>query len=169
MAEISSIAEDIQAEKLASLETLAAGMAHEINNPVGIILGFSGLLLEKFDSESQTYKDIKTIERQGLNCKQIVENLLNFTRPRGDSEGSVDLNLTIEKLLAVVGPGLKAQGIFWDCALSSGLPPARGSTQKWRQIILNLINNAKTAMPSGGKLKIWTSPSTKWKKIRNRP
>jgi two-component system, NtrC family, sensor kinase len=165
MAEISSIAEDIQAEKLASLETLAAGMAHEINNPVGIILGFSGLLLEKFDPESQTYKDIKTIERQGLNCKQIVENLLNFTRPRGDSEGSVDLNLTIEKLFVVVGPGLKAQGIFWDCALSSGLPPARGSTQKWQQIILNLINNAKTAMPSGGKLKIWTSPQQNGKRL----
>lgn len=157
MAELSSIAEDIQAEKLASLETLVAGIAHEINNPIGIILGFCSLLLEKFDPESQTYKDIKTIERQGLNCKQLVENLLHFSRLRGDSEGTVNLNIIIEKLLAVVGPGLKAQGIFWDCSLSSELPPAPGNTQKWQQILLNLINNAKTAMPSGGNLEIWTA------------
>jgi two-component system, NtrC family, sensor kinase len=157
MAELSSIAEDIQAEKLASLETLVAGIAHEINNPVGIILGFCSLLLEKFDPESQTYKDIKTIERQGLNCKQLVENLLHFSRLRGDSEGTVNLNIVIEKLLAVVGPGLKAQGIFWDCSLSSELPPAPGNVQKWQQILLNLINNAKTAMPAGGSLEIVTA------------
>jgi two-component system NtrC family sensor kinase len=157
MAELSSIAEDIQAEKLASLETLVAGIAHEINNPIGIILGFCSLLLEKFDPESQTYKDLKTIERQGLNCKQLVENLLHFSKLRGDSDGSVNLNIIIEKLMAVVGPGLKAQGIFWNCSLSTECPAAPGNVQKWQQILLNLINNAKTAMPSGGNLEIWTS------------
>lgn len=165
MAEISSIAEDIQSEKLASLETLVGGIAHEINNPIGIILGFCNLLLEKCDPESQIYKDVKTIERQGANCQQIVENLLNFTRSRLDSEGKVDLNATIEKLLAVVGPGLKAQGIFWDCSLSREIPQAPGNVPKWQQIILNLINNSKTAMPSGGRLKIWTSSKDLGKKI----
>jgi signal transduction histidine kinase len=157
MAELSSIAEDIQAEKLSSLETLVAGIAHEINNPVGIILGFSSLVLEKLDPESQTYKDIKTIERQGLYCKQLVENLLHFSKLRADLDGTVELNIVIEKLLAVVGPGLKAQGIFWNSSLSSELPPAPGNVQKWQQILLNLINNAKTAMPSGGNLEIWTA------------
>jgi two-component system NtrC family sensor kinase len=165
MAEISSIAEDIQAEKLASLETLTAGIAHEINNPIGIIMGYCGLVLEKIDPQTQFYKDVKTIERQGLNCKQIVENLLNFTRPKPGPEDTVDLNSTIEKLLILVGPGLKAQGIFWNSSLLPELPPAPGNVQKWQQILLNLINNAKTAMPSGGRLKIWTSTKNLGKTI----
>lgn len=165
MAEISSMAEDIQAEKLASLETLTAGLAHEINNPIGIILGYCSLILEKFDPETQMYKDLKTIERQGLNCEQVIENLLNFTRPRGDSEDKVQLNRSIEKLLGVVGPGLKAQGILWECSLLPDLPPAPGNGQKWQQVLLNLINNAKTAMPSGGRLEIWTSKKDLGKRI----
>jgi two-component system NtrC family sensor kinase len=157
MAEISSVAEEIQAEKLASLGTMTAGIAHEINNPVGIILGFCSLLLEKTETETQLYKDLKTIERQGLHCKQIVDNLMNFTRPGGSQEGQVDLNHIIEKTMTVVGPGLKAQGIFWNCSFASDLPVAPGNLQKWQQVLLNLINNAKTAMPHGGKLEIWTA------------
>jgi two-component system, NtrC family, sensor kinase len=157
MAEISSIAEDLQAEKLASLETLAAGIAHELNNPLSIILGFSGLLLEKTDPGSQAYKDLQAIERQGQNCRQVVDNLLSFSRIKEDVRGLVDINQVIERLLAVVGPGLRARGIAWESSLSEVLPHGPGNPQKWQQIILNLINNAKTAMPSGGKLTIWTS------------
>jgi two-component system, NtrC family, sensor kinase len=156
MAEISSIAEEIQSEKLTSLGTMSAGIAHEINNPLGIILGYCGLLLEKTDPESQLYKDLRTIERQGLNCKQVVDNLLSFTRLSKNPADKVDLNEIIDKIMTVVGPGLKAQGICYDVSYSSGLPPAPGNVQKWQQVILNLINNAKTAMPEGGGLKIWT-------------
>jgi two-component system, NtrC family, sensor kinase len=165
MAEISAMAEEIQAEKLASLGTMSAGIAHEINNPLGIILGYCGLLLEKIETESQFYKDLKTIERQGLNCKQVVDNLLNFTRVSGHPGDKVNLNEIIEKILTVVGPGLNAQGIFWECSFSPTLPLAPGNTQKWQQVFLNLINNAKTAMPEGGSLKIWTSNQKHLKKI----
>jgi signal transduction histidine kinase len=165
MAEISSIAEEIQAEKLASLGTMTAGIAHEINNPLGIILGFCGLLLEKTDPRSQTYRDLKTIERQGQNCKQVVDNLLNFTRVTGDLQGSVNLNEIIEKILTIVGPGLRAQGIFWECSLAPDLAFISGNIQKWQQVILNLINNARTAMASGGRLDIWTFNEPQGKKI----
>jgi len=165
MAEISSIAEDIQAEKLASLETLAGGIAHEINNPLGIILGFTNLLLEKADPNSQFYNDLKKIERQGLNCKHIVDNLLNFTVHRGEKEGSVDINTTITKLMTVVGPGLKAENIFWECSLAPDLPKGPGNVQKWQQAFLNLIQNGKEAMPSGGHLKIWTACQENGRKI----
>jgi len=157
MAEISSIAEDLQAEKMASLETLASGIAHELNNPLGIILGFNGLLLEKADPESQVYKDLQAIERQGLNCQQVVNNLLSFSRLKEDIRGLVDINQVIDKLMTVVGPGLQAQGISTACSLSPSLPHGSGNPQKWQQIILNLVNNAKTAMPEGGKLSIWTA------------
>jgi signal transduction histidine kinase len=157
MAEISSIAEDLQAEKLASLETLAAGIAHELNNPISIILGFSGLLLEKADPGCQAHKDLQAIERQGQNCRQVVDNLLSFSRIKEDVRGLVDINQVIERLMTVVGPGLKAQGITCKSSLFDNLPHGPGNPQKWQQIILNLINNAKTAMPSGGNLKIWTA------------
>ena len=157
MVEISSMAEEIQAEKLASLGLVSAGIAHEINNPLGIILGYCGLLLEKIEPETQLYNDLKTIERQGLNCKLVVDNLLNYTRLSGNPDDKVNLKEIIEKIMTVVGPGLKAQGIIWECSFSSQLPPARGNVQKWQQVILNLINNAKTAMPGGGNLKIWAS------------
>jgi two-component system, NtrC family, sensor kinase len=157
MAEISSIAEDLQAEKMASLETLASGIAHELNNPLGIILGFNGLLLEKAEPDSQAFKDLQAIERQGLNCQQVVNNLLSFSRLKEDIRGLVDINQVIEKLLTVVGPGLHAQGISIECSLAEGLPHGPGNPQKWQQIILNLVNNAKTAMPEGGKLSIWTA------------
>jgi signal transduction histidine kinase len=156
MAELSSIADDIQAEKLASLETLTAGIAHEINNPLGIILGFSSLMLEKTDPESQIHKDLTIIERQGLQCKKVVENLMNFTRGKGSSEGNVNLNSVIENLMAVVGPGLRSQRISWECLLEPKLPLGPGNIQRWQQVLLNLINNAKAAMPKGGKIKIWT-------------
>jgi PAS domain S-box-containing protein len=67
-------------EKLASLGSLSAGVAHEMNNPIAIILGFTELLLDKFPENSKEYEILKTIERQGNNCKGIVENLLAFAR-----------------------------------------------------------------------------------------
>jgi len=67
-------------EKLASLGTLAAGVAHEINNPLAIILGFTDILLEKLPQDSQEYDVLKTIEKQAINAKRIVENLLSFVR-----------------------------------------------------------------------------------------
>ena len=82
-------------EKLASMGTLAAGVAHEINNPLGIILGFTDLLLEKFPADSQEYDLLKTIEKQGLNAKRVVENLLNFARHKEHKEELVDINQNI--------------------------------------------------------------------------
>ena len=67
-------------EKLASVGTLAAGVAHEINNPLAIILGFTDLLLEKTSPDSELSDILKTIEKQGTNAKRVVENLLSFTR-----------------------------------------------------------------------------------------
>ena len=146
----------INTEKLASLGTLAAGVAHEVNNPLGVILGFCDLLLRKADKNSQEYEDLKTIERQGLHCKQVVENLLSFARfGAADSEYS-EINGCIEDIIKVVKHTLEMHDIELDLFLSENLPNVRGDSRQLQQVFLNLVNNAVSAMPNGGRLKIRT-------------
>ena len=101
----------ISAEKLASLGTLAAGVAHEINNPLGIMLGFCDLLLEKIDPGTMEYSDLKTIERHGLHCKSIVDGLLSFARMSEEAEETCDVNANVESVLSVVRHTLKMNNI----------------------------------------------------------
>ena len=146
----------INAEKLASIGTLAAGVAHEVNNPLGVILGFCDLLLRKKDKGSQEYEDLKTIERQGLHCKQVVENLLSFAR-LGEGDGDhADLNECIEDIIKVVRHTLEMHNVELELLLTDGLPPVQGDPRQLQQVFLNLITNAVSAMPSGGTLKIRT-------------
>jgi PAS domain S-box-containing protein len=146
----------VNAEKLASLGTLAAGVAHEVNNPLGVILGFCDLLLRKTEKDSQAYDDLKTIERQGLHCKQVVENLLSFARLGEGGSEYADVNLCIEDIIKVVRHTLDMHGIELTLSLAHDLPLAVGDSRQLQQVFLNLINNATAAMPSGGKLKITT-------------
>jgi PAS domain S-box-containing protein len=147
----------VNAEKLASLGTLAAGVAHEVNNPLGVILGFCDLLLRKTDNDSQAYDDLKTIERQGLHCKQVVENLLSFARLGEGGSEYADVNLCIEDIVKVVRHTLDMHGIELSLSLADDLPLVVGDSRQLQQVFLNLINNSTAAMPSGGKLRISTA------------
>jgi two-component system, NtrC family, sensor kinase len=144
----------INAEKLASLGTLAAGVAHEINNPIGVILGFSDLLLQDIDPKSQAWEDLKTIERQGLHCKQIVENLLSFARHGKESTERTDIHLCIEEVIKIVKHTLDINDINLDLKIQENLPPVSGDFRQLQQVLLNLVNNAVSAMPGGGELVI---------------
>ena len=145
-----------QTEKLASLGTLAAGVAHEINNPVGVMLGFTELLLDKLPPDSKEHEMLKTIERQGLNAKRIVENLMTFARQPAKHEDSTDVNEDIANVLALVQNNLLTKKVELDLRLAKGLPRVRGDAGELQQVFLNLINNAAAAMPNGGKLTVIT-------------
>jgi two-component system, NtrC family, sensor kinase len=146
----------INAEKLASIGTLAAGVAHEVNNPLGVILGFCDLLLRKKDKDTQEYEDLKTIERQGLHCKQVVENLLSFAR-LGEGDGEfADVNQCIEDIIKVVKHTLEMHNIELELSLTESLSPVHGDPRQLQQVFLNLITNAVSAMPSAGTIKIDT-------------
>jgi signal transduction histidine kinase len=89
-------------EKLASLGTLSAGVAHEINNPLGVILGFTEILLDRIPPDSKEHEILKTIERQGLNAKRIVEKLMTYARQPAKQEEFADLNKEIDTVLSLV-------------------------------------------------------------------
>jgi two-component system, NtrC family, sensor kinase len=144
----------VNAEKLASLGTLAAGVAHEINNPLGVILGFCELLLRKTDPNSQQHEDLKTIERQGLLCKETVENLLSFARAEKQQMDHAELNGCIREIVKVVRHLLEKKGIRLALQLADELPPVKADARQLQQVFLNLITNAMAAMENGGALTI---------------
>ncbi len=148
----------INTEKLASLGTMAAGVAHEINNPIGIMLGFCDLLLEKMGPGSMEYNDLKTIERHGLHCKSIVERLLSFARMREEYEECCDLNANIDSIASVVKHTLDMNNIELVLSLSPDLPLVQADSTGLQQVFLNLINNAVQAMDGKGALRIETRP-----------
>jgi len=142
------------AQKLASLGELSAGVAHEINNPIAIILGFTEMLLEKAPPGSKDEKILRAIERQGNNCKRIVENLLAFARIPGQEASSTDLASSLYKVVDVVRNTLLTEKVDLKVDLPEDLPAVTGGSQELEQVFLNIINNAVAAMEGGGILRI---------------
>ncbi|MDD3581107.1 MAG: ATP-binding protein [Desulfobacca sp.] len=151
----------INMEKLASLGTMAAGVAHEINNPVAVILGFTEHLLEKTTELPDVHESLQVIEEEGLKCKKIVENLLTFARTPERAEASTKINELLEKTLAVMKNSLMTKKIYQECAFAPDLPRVKGDPQELQQVFINLINNAIDAMKGGGTLRIKTKLTAK--------
>jgi PAS domain S-box-containing protein len=139
-------------EKLASMGTLSAGVAHEINNPLTVILGFADLLLEKFPPDSQEYDMLKTIEKQGLNAKRVVENLLSFARHKEYKEEPIDINNNIATVLSVMRNTLNVNKVVVKQYMQDDLPKVKGDAGEIQQVFFNVINNAIYAMKGGGVL-----------------
>jgi len=149
-------------EKLASLGTLAAGVAHEINNPLAIILGFTDILIEKKPPESEEYDMLRTIEKQATNAKRIVENLLSFVRHREHKESLVNINESIETVLDVMNNTISINNIEVRKSLQKELPLVKGDAGELQQVLFNIINNAIYVMKGGGILTIITKYDDEW-------
>jgi signal transduction histidine kinase len=104
--------------------------------------------------DSKEFEMLKTIERQGLNCKKIVENLMTFARRPAKHDDYADLNREINKVTDLIRNNLLTRKIGLEMNLTPNLPRVRGDASELQQVFLNLINNAAAAMPTGGKLTV---------------
>ncbi len=145
-----------QADKLASIGQLSAGIAHEINNPLGIILGYTQLLLRNEDPESERYQDLKTIEKHVRTCKSIVEDLLNFARGSKPSEDVIRINDALEDVVTFIEHHSKPDGVTVVRNYDGNLPPMKLDEKKIKQVFMNLIMNAKHAVGRKGTISLST-------------
>jgi signal transduction histidine kinase len=155
--ELSQIQQQIiQSEKMAAIGELAAGVAHEINNPVGVILGFSQLLQRRIPSDDRFARPLATIERESLRCKQIVQNLLDFARTSAPQLLEVDLHQTLEATCQLLEYQLSRGKVQLVKNYATNLPAIVIDPQQIQQVFVNLMLNAYQAMPQGGHLEIKT-------------
>ena len=150
----------IQSEKLASLGKLAAGIAHEINNPLGGILIYSHLLLEDTSKKSPHYENLKKIVKETSRCKDIVRGLLEFARPKEPEMTLININDAVDRSLAIVEGQTIFQNITLDKTYSSDLPKIVADESQLQQVFMNIIINAAEAMDGKGKLSLRTSMNT---------
>ncbi len=148
-----------RAEKLASIGRLAAGVAHEINNPLTGVLTFAHLMREKPNMDAQDREDLDLIIHETTRAADIVRGLLDFARERPIRMEPLDLNDVVRRTVRLIANQKKFEHIVIDELLHDDLPVVRGDMNQLQQVLLNLSLNACTAMPKGGTLTIRTIPA----------
>ena len=149
----------IHSEKMASLGNLAAGVAHEINNPTGVLLMKLKFLLSIADSERLSRKTVSSLDvavQQIDRIARITESLLSFSRQDQGTPVEIDLNKTIETALILSELALSSQKIELSVSLDPDLPKVLADPTDLEQVVINLLSNAVDAMPGGGRLEVAT-------------
>ncbi|UCH11028.1 MAG: GAF domain-containing protein [Fidelibacterota bacterium] len=145
------------ADRLATIGHLAAGVAHELNEPLSGILGFSQLAMKHPDLPQQVLEDLTKIETESLQAREIIRKLLLFARQTSPAKNPVNLNHIVEEGVYFLEARCKKAGITLTLALQTGLPEITADPMQLRQVVVNLVVNAIQAMPEGGNLTITTA------------
>jgi signal transduction histidine kinase len=144
----------VHSEKLASMGQLAAGIAHEVNNPLGVVLMYSHLLLNECERSSAMHEDIAMIAEQADRCKRIVSGLLHFARQNKVDRAPHDLGKVVEQALRGV-PRPENVSVAVEHGMAD--PIADVDRDQIIQVVTNLVTNAVGAMPDGGTITLRTS------------
>jgi len=157
----------MQSEKMSSIGVLAAGVAHEINNPLASVAGYAEALLRRFKVDTSLENDprledfskyLQVIIRESYRCKGIIDSLLSFSRKSdGSIQGELDINKILLELLELVRHKSNYERIEIQTNFEDDLPAISGDPSGLRQVFMNLLLNAHQAINDSGKIIITTS------------
>jgi PAS domain S-box-containing protein len=150
------------ADRLATIGQLSAGIAHELNEPIGSILGFAQLVKKYPELSEQTIQDIEKITKASLHAREVVKKLMLFARQMPPQKIRVNLNHVIEEGLYFLESRCVKEGIKVARSLSPNLPEIIADSAQMTQVLVNIVVNAIQAMPDGGKLTIRTNASDRF-------
>lgn len=148
-----------QSDKMASLGRLAAGVAHEINNPLTGVLTYSSFLLKRTKDKPEIQEDLKVIVRETKRSREIVKGLLDFARQSVPKKNKADINEIIDRAYTVIENQLNMNKVKFEKNYSTDLPQIIVDSNQMQQVFINLIVNASDAVgPNGGFVKVSTRP-----------
>ena len=146
----------IQAEKLAAVGEMAAGIAHELNNPLTTVTGFTELVIEDLPEGAGNRTDLELVLKEAKRARDVVRRLLDFSRRSESERTRVDLNELIGDVVSLMNHLMQAQDVSLELGLGKDLPWVSVDRNQIKQVFLNLIHNSLQAMPAGGSLTIQT-------------
>lgn len=146
-----------QTERLVALGQLTAGLAHELNNPLGVILCYTDLLKREMADFPLGLKDVGVIEKHALNCKRIVSDLLKFARGHGEVRlQPASLNRVVEETLEMMEHQFRKRGIQLESLLDETVPDVMLDMERMKQVLINLLMNARQALNGRGVVRVTT-------------
>ena len=151
----------IQAAKLAAVGEMAAGIAHELNNPLTSVTGFAELVLEEMPEGSESRRDLETVMREALRARDVVRRLLDFARQSESTRARASLNEVVEDVVALSKHLIHTSGIELKIELEKSLPWVLMDANQMKQVLINLVHNSLQAMPDGGEMEIKTSNASR--------
>jgi signal transduction histidine kinase len=150
------------ADRLATIGQLAAGVAHELNEPLGSILGFAQLMQKAPDLPQSAAKDLEKIVKASLHAREVIHKLLVFSRQKPPVKVRVNLNRVVSDGLYFLESRCARAGITLSPVLAPDLPEISADASQLHQVVVNLVVNSIQAMPDGGTLTIETQTGTDW-------
>jgi len=144
----------IRAAKLISVGEMAAGIAHELNNPLTTVTGFTELVLDEIPEDAAYRPDVEMVLKEARRARSVVRRLLDFARQGEGTRSRSDIGEIVDDVLGLTTHLMRTNGVRLDFVRAENLPWVLVNTNQLKQVFLNLVHNALQAMPAGGKLTV---------------